>query len=170
MFNHNVETSYFTQLKMCYLMTTFRCPSDFLITSWLFTARWSTWPANHLQDKGEQCNSQVSHHRPCRGRESGHRLRKGKSGRQRGTATDQIDIRGTLEQEDMHRHAWIGTQDPTNSATHGTRWFQLCRVMPKVHYASWSASTCWQTGFGQVRWCLRQAGDFFELKNLSRTG
>ena len=30
----NVETSYFTQLKMCYLMTTFRCPSDILITSW----------------------------------------------------------------------------------------------------------------------------------------
>jgi len=33
---------------MCYLMTTSRCPSDFLITSWLFTARWSTWPGNHL--------------------------------------------------------------------------------------------------------------------------
>ena len=29
---NNVETSYFTQLKMCYLMTTFRCPSDMLIT------------------------------------------------------------------------------------------------------------------------------------------
>ena len=28
----NVETSYFTQLKMCYLMTTFRCPSDILIS------------------------------------------------------------------------------------------------------------------------------------------
>ena len=27
----NVETSYFTQLKICYLMTTFRCPSDILI-------------------------------------------------------------------------------------------------------------------------------------------
>ena len=27
----NVETSYFTQLKMCYLMTTFRCPSDIFI-------------------------------------------------------------------------------------------------------------------------------------------
>ena len=25
-------------------MTTFRCPSDILIMSWLFTARWSTWP------------------------------------------------------------------------------------------------------------------------------
>ena len=45
----NVETSYFTQLKMCYLMTTFRCLSaDILITSWLFTAWWSTWPGNHL--------------------------------------------------------------------------------------------------------------------------
>jgi len=32
-FNFNVETSYFTQLKICYLMTTFRCPSDILITS-----------------------------------------------------------------------------------------------------------------------------------------
>ena len=29
-------------------MTTFRRPSDILITSWLFTARWSTWPGNHL--------------------------------------------------------------------------------------------------------------------------
>jgi len=29
-------------------MTTLRCPSDILITSWLFTARWSTWPGNHL--------------------------------------------------------------------------------------------------------------------------
>ena len=28
---NNVETSYFTQLKMCYLMTTFRRPSDILI-------------------------------------------------------------------------------------------------------------------------------------------
>jgi len=27
---NNVETSYFTQLKMCYLMTTFRCPSGHL--------------------------------------------------------------------------------------------------------------------------------------------
>ena len=42
--SNNVETSYFTQLKMCYLMTTFRFPSDILITSWLFTAWWSTWP------------------------------------------------------------------------------------------------------------------------------
>jgi len=33
---------------MCYLMKTFRCPSDILITSWLFTAWWSTWPGNHL--------------------------------------------------------------------------------------------------------------------------
>jgi len=45
---NNVETSYFIQLKICYLVTTFRCPSDILITSWLFTARWSTWPGNHL--------------------------------------------------------------------------------------------------------------------------
>ena len=45
---NNVQTSYFTQLKICCLMTTFRCPSDILITSWLFTARWSTWPGNHL--------------------------------------------------------------------------------------------------------------------------
>ena len=44
--SHNVETSYFTQLKICYLMTTFRCPSDILITSWLFTVGWSTWPGN----------------------------------------------------------------------------------------------------------------------------
>jgi len=30
---NNVETSYITQLKMCYLMTTFQCPSDILIMS-----------------------------------------------------------------------------------------------------------------------------------------
>jgi len=29
-------------------MTTFRCLSDILITSRLFTARWSTWPGNQL--------------------------------------------------------------------------------------------------------------------------
>ena len=45
---NNVETSYFTQLKMCYLITTFWCPSAILITSWLFSAWWSTWPGNHL--------------------------------------------------------------------------------------------------------------------------
>jgi len=56
-----------------------------------------------LQDKGEQCNSQVSHHRPCRGREPCHRLGQGKS-RQRGTATDQMDKRGTLDQEDTDVH------------------------------------------------------------------
>jgi len=35
-----------------------------------------------LQGKGEQCYSQVSHHRPCHGREPCHRLGQGKSGRQ----------------------------------------------------------------------------------------
>ena len=29
-------------------MTTFWCPSDILITSWLFTAWWSSWPGNQL--------------------------------------------------------------------------------------------------------------------------
>jgi len=29
-------------------MTMLRCPSDILITSWLFTTRCSTWPGNHL--------------------------------------------------------------------------------------------------------------------------
>jgi len=33
---------------MCQLRTTFWCPSDILITSWLFRAQWSTWPGNHL--------------------------------------------------------------------------------------------------------------------------
>jgi len=58
---------------------------------------WYTDPS--LQGKGKQCNSKVSHHRPCRGREPRHRLGQGKSGRQRGTATDQMDKRGTLDQE-----------------------------------------------------------------------
>jgi len=39
---NNVETSYFTQLKICYLMSMFQCPWDILIMSWLFTARWCT--------------------------------------------------------------------------------------------------------------------------------
>jgi len=56
------------------------------------------------QGKGEQCNSQISHHRPCRGREPCHRLGQGKSGRQRGTATDQMDKRGILDQEDTDVH------------------------------------------------------------------
>ena len=64
--------------------------------------RWYTDPS--LQDKKEQCNSQVSHHRPCRGREPCHRQAQGKSGRQRGTATDQINKRGTLDQEDTEVH------------------------------------------------------------------
>jgi len=42
--------------------------------------------------------------RPCRGREPCHRLAQGKSGRQRGTATDQMDKRGTLDQEDTEVH------------------------------------------------------------------
>jgi len=37
--DNNVETYYFTQLKMRYLMTTFRSPSDISITSWFKT--WS---------------------------------------------------------------------------------------------------------------------------------
>ena len=54
----------------------------------------------------KQCNSQVSHHRPCRGREPCHRLGQGKSGRQRGTATDQteMDKRGNLDLEDTDVH------------------------------------------------------------------
>ena len=72
-----------------------------------------------LQGKAEQCNSQVSHHRPCRGREPCHRLGQGKSSRQRGTATDQMDKRGTLDQETP----MCMVRDPTHSATHGTRWF-----------------------------------------------
>jgi len=63
---------------------------------------WYTDPS--LQGKGEQCNSQVSHHRPCRGREPCHRLAQGKSGRQRGTVTDQTDKRGILDQEDTEVH------------------------------------------------------------------
>ena len=111
---NNVETSYFTQVKICYLMTAFRCTSDVLITSW--SSVWGSrnirmkWTLSQLVHRpeppgqGKQCNSQVSHHRPCRGREPCHRLGQGKSGRQRGTATDQMDTRGTLDQEDTDVH------------------------------------------------------------------
>ena len=67
-----------------------------------FTAAWYTDPS--LRGKGEQCNSQISHHRPCCGREPCHRLAQGKSGRQRGTATDQMHKRGSLYQEDSDMH------------------------------------------------------------------
>jgi len=60
--------------------------------------------------------------RPCRGREPCHRLGHGKSGRQRSTATDQMDKKRHFG-SGRHRCAWIGMQDPINSATHGTRWF-----------------------------------------------
>ena len=63
---------------------------------------WYTDPS--LQGKEEQCNSLVSHHRPCRGREPCHRLGQGKRGRQRGTATDQMDKRGNLDKEDTDVH------------------------------------------------------------------
>jgi len=61
---------------------------------------WYTDPSLH--GKGEQCNSEVGHHRPCRGREPCHR--QGKKGRQRGIATDQMDKRSTLDQEDTDVH------------------------------------------------------------------
>ena len=54
--------------------------------------------------RARESRSQVSHHRPCRGREPCHRLGQDKSGRQRGTATDQMDKRGTLDQEDTDVH------------------------------------------------------------------
>jgi len=44
-----------------------------------------------------------SHHRPWRERKPYYRLGQGKSGRQRGTATDQMDKRGTLDQEDNNQ-------------------------------------------------------------------
>jgi len=64
----------------------------------------SWYTDSSLQGKGEQYNSQVSHHRPCRGREPCHQLGQGKRGRQRGTATDQMDKTGTLDQKDTDVH------------------------------------------------------------------
>ena len=63
---------------------------------------WYTDPS--LQGKGEQCNSQsaITDHAV----EENHVIDwdKGKSGRQRGTVTDQMDKRGTLDQEDTDVH------------------------------------------------------------------
>jgi len=45
------------------------------------------------------------HYRPCRGTEHAcHRLGQGKSGRQRGTATDQMNKKDTLDQKDTDVH------------------------------------------------------------------
>ena len=60
------------------------------------------------------CNTQVSHHGAWCGRKPYH----WKTGRHRGTATNQMDQSGSLDQEDP-RYIWIGMQGPTNSATHG---------------------------------------------------
>ena len=54
---HNVETSYFTQLKMCYLMTMFRCPSDILIT-------WSRRDQD-VRQISKRCHS-VTHFQLCK--------------------------------------------------------------------------------------------------------
>jgi len=137
-------------------MTMFQCPSDILITSWLFTAQWSTWPENHLLlcvaeliyrlpcknysssyivERGRKFALRIKEHKkevdtftagtqtqasgqgravyltiqpsqtmPWKRRERCHRLGQGKSGRQKGTATDQKDKRGTLDQEDTDMH------------------------------------------------------------------
>ena len=86
-----------------------------------------------LQGKGEQCNSQVSHHRPCRGRESCHRLGQGESVRQRGTTTNQIDKRGTLDQEDTDVHE------------SGCRIYQLSHTWDQVISGSRAKSSCKQS-------------------------
>ena len=86
-----------------------------------------------LQGKGEQCNSQVSHHRPCRGREPCHRLGQGKSGRQRGTVTDQIDKRGTLDQKDTDVHE------------SGAGSYQLSHTWDQVISRSRAPSSCKQS-------------------------
>jgi len=49
---------------MCYLMTTFRCPSDILIMSWLFTAWWST--ADYCWRFCRQSNPDVTHFQLCK--------------------------------------------------------------------------------------------------------
>ena len=147
----NVETSYITQLKICYLMTTFLlCPWQELLQlkcwrdrqevrsedqgtqerSWLFHS-WYTDPS--LQGKGEQCNSQVSHHRPCCGRETCHRLGQGKSGRQRGTATDQMDKRGT----------WIRKTPSCMNRDAGS--YQLSHTWDQVISRSRAPSSCKQS-------------------------
>jgi len=91
---------------------------------------WYTDPS--LQDKGEQCNSQVSHHRRCRRREPCHRLEQGKSGRQRGTATDQMDKRGILDQKDTVMHESGGS-------------YQLSHTWDQVISRSRAPSSCKQS-------------------------
>ena len=104
-FHINIETSYFTYtlLQLICWRDRQEVRSEDQETqerSGLFHS--CTEPS--FQGKGEQCNSQVSHHRPCRGREPCHRLGQSKTGRQRDTAMDQMDKRGTLNQEDTDTH------------------------------------------------------------------
>jgi len=110
---NNVQTSYFTQLKMCYLMTSDNVSMSVGHLDHVLTVYSSMDTDPSLQGKRQQCNSQVSHHRPCREREPCHRLGQSKSGRQRGTATDQMDKRGTLDQEDTEVHESGGRIIPT---------------------------------------------------------
>jgi len=103
---------------------------------------WYTDPS--LQGNGEQCNSQVSDHRPCRAREPCHRLGHGKSGRQKGTATAHVDKRVTLDQETpmcMNRDAGS---------------YQLSHTWDQEISRSRAPSSCKQSRRDQdVRWTLK---------------
>jgi len=92
---------------------------------------WYTDPS--LQGKAEQCISQVSHHRPCRGREPCHKLRQGKSGRQRGTAIDQMYKRGTLIRKTPICMNWDAGS------------YQLSRTWDQVISRSHAPSSCKQS-------------------------
>jgi len=96
-----VETSYFTQLKMCYLMTTFRCPSVILITSWLkevdsFTAGTQT-RASRARESSVTQKSAITDHAV----EENHVivLDKAKVVDREAQQQTTIDKRGTLDQE-----------------------------------------------------------------------
>jgi len=158
-------------------MTTFWCPSDILITSWLFTARWSTWPGIHLVPcvaelvgfciliyayrclpdpkclfcpPGLSLCLSVDHFCivPVDDMIIFHGLADLWVTLLSLALEAQVCVPAVKESTSFlcslilrpnflwqtrwikrhfasgrHRYAWIGTQDPTNSATHGTRWF-----------------------------------------------
>jgi len=142
----------------------FQCPSDILITSWLFTARWSTWPGNLLvpcvaelvgscipihahrclpdpkwlfYPRGLSLCLSVDHfcHVPVDDMVLLHDMVCDRwlvsytalhcpGGSGLCTSCERVHIFLVfLDPQTKLQCAWIGKQDPTNLATHGTRWF-----------------------------------------------
>jgi len=108
----------------------------------------------HEKTQKSQVKPQVSHHRPCREREPRHQLGQGKSGRQRGTATDQMDKRGT----------WIRKTPSCMNRDAGS--YQLSHTWDHVISRSRAPSSCkqWSRRDQDVRQTLKRCHQVTTLR------